>query len=145
MRILSSILFLPFVLCFTFVSCNQGGKNDIKYRQYLNEGKRLYNLHCSNCHQKDGEGLARLYPPLKNSDYLRENLVKVICGIKFGQSGEIMVNGILYNQPMPENPRLTNLEIAEIATYIYSRWGQRDQLITYHEVDSILNECGHKP
>ena len=90
---------------------------------------------------KNGKGLARLYPPIKDSDYLKENQVDVICGIKYGQQGEITVNGVVYNQPMPENLRLTNLEIAEIATYIYARWSDRKEIIHYQQIDSILNQC----
>jgi mono/diheme cytochrome c family protein len=113
----------------------------IKRKQYLIEGKRLYLLHCSNCHQEDGSGLARLYPPLKESDYLKNNEKSVICSIKYGQSGEITVNGVIYNQPMPSNLRLTDLEIAEIGTYIYNTWGGKKKLFTHREIDQILGSC----
>jgi mono/diheme cytochrome c family protein len=115
----------------------------IKYKQYLVEGKRLYLLHCSNCHQQDGSGLARLYPPLKNSDYLENHEEQVICSIKYGQSGELTINNMVFNQPMPSNPRLTHLEIAEITTYVYSTWGPKKKLFTHQEVGRILDECKH--
>jgi len=121
---------------------NQMSREDkIKYRQYMVEGKRLYLQHCSNCHQEEGTGLARLYPPLKGSDYLENNEKNVICAIKNGQSGELTVNGIVFNQPMPSNPRLTNLEIAEITTYIYSTWGGKKKLFTHVEIGMIMDEC----
>ncbi len=130
-----------------FLQCNSEGnksgnvQDKIKFKQYFVEGKRLYLQHCSNCHQKDGSGLARLYPPLKKSDYLKENEENVICIIKNGQSGEIVVNGISFNHPMPGNPRLTNLEIAEISTYIFSSWGKRAKRYTHLEVSDILDKC----
>ncbi len=136
--------FFPVVL---FLQCESDDTNHmsheekIKYRQYLVEGKRLYLQHCSNCHQENGTGLVRLYPPLNGSDYLKNNEKKVICSIKKGQTGEITVNGILFNQPMPSNPRLTNLEIAEITTYIYSKWGGNKKLYTHIEIDKILDSC----
>ena len=113
----------------------------IRLRQYLVEGKRLYNLHCANCHQPDGRGLARLYPPLKNSDYLLPNKDKVICGMRFGQKGEIVVNGISFNQEMPGVPGITDLEIAEIATYVYTEFADSVQIITLNEVRSIMEAC----
>jgi len=116
----------------------------IKYKQYLIEGKRLYLQHCSNCHQEDGSGLARLYPPIKDSDYLRNNEKNVVCSVKYGQSGEIRVNGIIYNQPMPSNLRLTNLEIAEIMTYIYSTWGGEKIIFTHLEIAQVLDSCEKK-
>ena len=118
-------------------------KDQIKYRQYLVEGKRLYLKHCSNCHQETGEGLGRLYPPLKDSDYLKnkDNLASVICSVKYGQSGEVIVNGITFNQPMPANPWLTDLEIAEIITYVYSTWGGMEELITHRQAGMALDTC----
>jgi mono/diheme cytochrome c family protein len=145
-------IFFPIVFIFLFAffcRCGSGEGNQlnrqdkIKYKQYLVEGKRLYLQHCSNCHHEDGTGLARLYPPLKGSDYLGNNEKKVICSIKNGQSGEITINGIQFNQPMPSNPRLTNLEIAEITTYVYSTWGGKKKLFTHVEVGEILHECNN--
>lgn len=131
----------------TVLACGpKSGKNpfkaeNIKYNQYLIEGKRLYDLHCSNCHQKDGTGLVRLYPPLKNSDFLTRDINTIICMLKNGKQGEIFVNGISFNQPMPDNPRLTNLEIAEIATYIYTTWGNMNKIFTHREIGTILDSC----
>ena len=113
----------------------------IRLRQYLVEGKRLYQLHCANCHQPDGTGLAKLYPPLKDSDYLIPNKEKVICGIRYGQKGEITVNGVVFNQEMPGIPTITDLEIAEIATYVYTEFADSVQIITLNDVRKIMADC----
>lgn len=127
-----------------FLSCGpktDQGKPGIKYRQYVNEGYRLYLQHCSNCHQKDGTGLARLYPPLKDSNYMIKDPDIIICIIRNGQKGEIFVNNISFNQPMPENKNLTNLEIAEITTFLYSEWGETKHFLLPNKVDEILSSC----
>jgi len=139
------------IFSFIFFSCEQDdntGRFDhldkrtrIRLRQYLVEGKRLYDIYCSNCHQKDGQGLARLYPPLRNSDYLLPNKEKVICGMRYGQQGEIIVNGISFDQPMPANLNITDLEIAEIATYVYTEFADSVQIITINEVRDIMENC----
>jgi len=144
-----SFAFVFYLLIFT--SCSQQDKSDrfdhldprtkIRIRQYLVEGKRLYNIHCANCHQVDGKGLARLYPPLKDSDYLIPNKKKVICGMRYGQKGEILVNGIMFNQEMPANIKITDLEIAEIATYIYTEFADTVQIITLNDVKTIMDSC----
>ncbi len=143
--------FLSFLLIIIVLSCDQKHQSDkydhldrrtkIRLKQYLAEGKRLYNLHCANCHQADGTGLARLYPPLKDSKYLISNREKSICGMRFGQNGEIIVNGISFNQEMPENIQLTDLDIAEIATYVYTEFADTVQIITLNEVRSIMASC----
>jgi len=115
--------------------------DEIKYEQYFVEGQQLYNLHCSNCHQSNGEGLGKLFPPIKSSDYLEQNFDEVICLMKNGISGEIVVNGIHYNQPMPGISALSALEVAEIATYIYNSWDHSRGFIDVKSVNKILASC----
>jgi cytochrome c len=142
----SLAVFFLFIL-FLLSSCGTGsgdGKTfaeKVKYRQYFNNGRRLYMKHCSNCHQKDGTGLARLYPPIKGSAYFQEDPGRTICIIRYGQVGEIFVNGTSFNQPMPANPDLSNLEIAELTTYLYGKWGERDSLFTPGQVIELLENC----
>ena len=64
--------------------------------------------------------------------------------MRFGIKGEINVNGIQYNQPMPGIPTLTNLEIAQLATYIYNAWEHDKGLIDVMEAEKILNQCGQQ-
>ncbi len=120
----------------TLSSCQSEEK--IKLEQYYIGGKELYELNCANCHQKDGKGLQNLYPPIAGSDYLKDK-EKVIYIIKNGLSGEILVNGKKYNQPMPGNNQLTNLDIAEIATYIYNEWNGETKITEVKEVEKVLN------
>ena len=144
-------LFFILVLPGASISCEQDKKADrfehldsrtkIRLRQYLGEGKRLYELYCANCHQADGSGLAQLYPPLKNSDYLLANRQKVICGMRYGQKGEIVVNGVIFNMEMPPIPAITDLEIAEIATYVYTEFADSVQIVTINEVNEIMKSC----
>jgi mono/diheme cytochrome c family protein len=150
----------PFNPAFLFVllgcilaSCNAGPANDsvvyqaldtkekLKFNQDLIQGQRLYTTHCSNCHQQNGEGLGKLFPPLAQADYLLENPEKVICGIKNGIIGEVVVNGTSYNQPMPANTQLTDLEIAQIMTYIGNSWGNEMGLFRTAEVRKALDGC----
>ncbi|MFA0963086.1 cytochrome c [Roseivirga sp. BDSF3-8] len=118
-------------------------RTTIRMRQYKIQGKTLYNTECAQCHQEDGSGFAQLYPPLKDSDYLQESPGRTICLIKNGLSGEITVNGKTYSQAMPAHDLLTDLEIAEIMTYLYTEWGTPDQQRLYpvKEVTSVLQNC----
>lgn len=91
--------------------------------QYYSNGRKLYKTICANCHMENGQGLGRLIPPLANSDYLLKNRSDLPRTIKYGINGPMIVNNIEFNQPMPANPDLTDLEIAEILTYIGNTWG----------------------
>ncbi|GGF41729.1 c-type cytochrome [Echinicola rosea] len=143
------ILAWCFALFFVTVACKSDNKNDdglislneiedIKTRQYAIEGQLLYAKYCANCHQKEGNGLGKLIPPLINADFMLNDTGRTIRLIKHGIQGEITVNGINYNQPMPGNPQLTNLEIAEIATYIYTVFGNQEKRVEVSQVKKYL-------
>jgi len=105
------------------------------------KGQMLYNIHCSNCHGIKGQGLGRVYPPLNPSDYVQNNFSDVLCVMRSGLTGEVIVNGVSYNQMMPALEHLTDLEVAEIATYIYNSWSDKKGLIGVNEVIENSENC----
>ncbi|MEZ0486495.1 c-type cytochrome [Fibrella aquatica] len=129
----SLLLTLPFTAC--------QSDEETKRQKYITEGIFLYRKNCANCHQADGTGLANLYPPLVNSDYMKANKNAVICSIRYGQKGPIVVNGKTYNRVMPPQLQLSALEVAEITTYIYSQWGGDKRLVTGKQAEAILTKC----
>ncbi|MDH5476450.1 MAG: cytochrome c [Cyclobacteriaceae bacterium] len=128
-------------LLLMLIGCSFPSKEEVKLKQYIVEGQQLYQTHCSNCHQINGNGLGKVYPPLNPSDYMENNLEKVLCIMRNGMKEEILVNGEVYNQLMPGVSSLTDLEVAEIATYIYNSWGNEKGLIGVNEVNVIMKAC----
>ncbi len=108
----------------------------IKHEQYVIAGAELYAEHCSNCHGNEGQGLGKLYPPIKGSDFL-ENKNKVICIIKNGSNGPVVVNGVSYEGKMPKNKKLFDLDIAQITTFIYDKWSGEKITTQTEEVTRI--------
>lgn len=138
------VLFL--ILYFILSACSTKQEStshalSTKLEQYYVQGEQLYIKNCSNCHQLNGTGLGLLYPPLNNSDYLQNNFEEVICILKKGKEGEILVNGKSFNKAMPGIPSLTDLEVAEIATYVYNSWNNSKGLIEVSDVSRILSQC----
>jgi mono/diheme cytochrome c family protein len=129
-----------FIFTFSIITISSClSEEKIKLEQYYIGGKEVYELNCANCHQKDGKGLKNLYPPVAGSDYLKDK-EKVIYILKNGLSGEILVNGKKYNQPMPANNQLTNLDIAEVVTYIYNEWNAETKITEVKDVAKVLNK-----
>lgn len=127
-----------------FQGCTPGStekKSSTKFKQYYIKGESLYLKHCSNCHQKNGTGLGLLYPPLNRSDYMDANIPAVVCLIRHGIQGEIIVNGKSFNKEMPGIPQLTDLEIAQVSTYIYNTWTHQHGILEVKEVSQILKDC----
>ncbi|HMR58087.1 MAG TPA: cytochrome c, partial [Cyclobacteriaceae bacterium] len=83
----------------------------------------------------------KLFPPLAKSDYMDNNREAVICLIRYGIKGEVLVNGVSYNQEMKGIPTLTDLEIAEIASYIYNSWGNEEEWVDVLQATKILAAC----
>ncbi|RPG58748.1 MAG: cytochrome c [Flavobacteriales bacterium TMED235] len=103
----------------------------------IEAGKEIYNDFCIQCHLTSGEGVSGVFPPLKKSDYLLNNIEKSIAGIKFGLRGEIIVNGEVYNSLMI-NQGLDNEEIADVMNYILNEWGNSfEKQITTQYVTQI--------
>jgi cytochrome c551 len=116
-------------------------KQSTKFDQYYVQGQVLYLTHCSNCHQKNGSGLGLLYPPLNTSDFMDSHFEEVICLIKNGKEGELIVNGKQFNKPMKGVLSLTELEVAEITTYIYNSWDHKRGIVEVKEVATALGAC----
>lgn len=132
------VLLAGFILLLNTLSCQSD--EELQRQRYVTEGILVYKNNCANCHQTNGQGLASLYPPLAGSDYLA-NKNSVICLIRYGQQGPIVVNGKRYNRPMPAFPQLSALEIAELTTYIYNEWGNETKLTDVRAVTPVLEQC----
>ncbi|HZX74561.1 MAG TPA: cytochrome c [Cyclobacteriaceae bacterium] len=136
----SNIVALFALVEFFLAGCVTNSNQSAKFQQYYVQGEQLYLQHCGNCHQKNGSGLGLLYPPLNTSDFMDNHVEESICLIKNGASGEMIVNQKQFNHEMPTLP-LTELEVAEISTYIYNSWGRQHEIIEVQQVETALSKC----
>ena len=141
------VIVLPLLFGLIAVSCSpkESGEasnlaqiSDARVLQYAIPGKELYDTYCANCHQKEGTGLGKLIPPLRDADYFKASIHRSIWIMRNGIKGPLVVNGQEYNQPMPANPNLKPLEIAQIATYLYNSWGMKEGVIDAPRVEVYL-------
>lgn len=104
--------------------------------QSIADGKEIYADFCLQCHMAKGEGVKGAFPPLANSDYLK-NIDQSIHAIKYGLKGPIKVNGESYNDNMITQG-LDEEEIADVMNYILNSWGNSSTvIITEEKVASI--------
>ncbi|MDR3610084.1 MAG: copper-containing nitrite reductase [Ignavibacteriaceae bacterium] len=102
-------------------------------------GKTIFMQTCIPCHQPDGKGIAMVFPPLAGSDFLNQNKERAIETVINGRQGATIVNGKNYNGIMPP-PNLTEEQIAEVLTFVYSQWGNSGQKVTADEVRKIKSK-----
>ena len=110
---------------------------DSELEESIQRGSEIYMDFCVTCHLDKGEGVANTFPPLAESDYLTENREESIRGVKYGQQGEIVVNGVTYNNVMAPLG-LEDEEIADVMNYVMNSWGNSsEKMVTLEEVESI--------
>ena len=103
-------------------------------------GEEVYDKNCASCHQLNGKGLRGVIPPLAQADYLRKKQSGIPCLLKHSTKDTITVNGREYPPQMPAH-KLTNLELAEVITYINNSWGNEIGFMSVKKVDSLLQQC----
>jgi cytochrome c551 len=108
--------------------------------QQVAHGQQLYETHCSNCHQLDGKGIARIVPPFLNADYILQNRNLLPQIIRHGMQQRILVNGIIYQQKMPNNNKLTDAEITALVNFVEFRFAKSTQLLSADSVKLLLNQ-----
>lgn len=107
--------------------------------QSIARGKVIYEELCVTCHLADGTGMEGAFPPLAKADYLTKNRDASIRAVKYGQEGEITVNGQTYNNMMPA-PGLSEKEVADVLNYVLNSWGNKGKPVTVQQVESVKEE-----
>ena len=110
-------------------------------KESIERGAEVYTEYCVQCHLGKGEGIPKTFPPLAKSDWLtKNNITNAIRVVKYGQTGEIKVNGETYNGVMAALG-LYEDEVADVMNYIMNSWGNsHDTMITEEQVKKITKE-----
>jgi len=99
-------------------------------------GGRFFAQNCAACHQANGQGIPGAFPPLARSDFLNADAQRAIGIVLNGKSGPVTVNGVTFNGVMPAL-NLTDEDVANVLSYVYSQWGNRGAVITPEQVTAV--------
>jgi mono/diheme cytochrome c family protein len=102
-------------------------------------GRRLFTSICAACHQPTGQGLPNVFPPLAGSDFLNADKDRAIKTVIYGRQGEVVVNGLKFNNSMPSFP-LTDQDIAYVLTFVYNSFGNSGLEVTPEEVKTLRGQ-----
>ena len=103
------------------------------------QGRRLFTSICAACHQPTGRGLPNVFPPLAGSDFLNADKNRAIQTVIFGRQGEVVVNGLKFNNSMPSFP-LNDQDIANVLTFVYNSFGNSGLEVTPDEVKALRSQ-----
>ncbi|MEX0996631.1 MAG: cytochrome c [Flavobacteriaceae bacterium] len=153
MRNFKRFLSLAFLGLLLF-SCQSKEKNNPEKNEYvasksiqqktdlqksIERGREVYDGFCVQCHLPNGKGTKGIFPPLDGADWLTEKRAESIHAVKYGQKGEIVVNGVTYNNVMPPMG-LSDREVADVMNYIMNSWSNtQNKKVTIEEVKGITN------
>lgn len=99
------------------------------FSQDVNKGKGVYTKTCIACHQATGAGVPGAFPPLAKSDYLNADVNRAIKQVIKGSNIPMTVNGKKYTTAMPPQA-LSDQQVADVLTYVYSSWGNNKKVVT---------------
>jgi len=98
-------------------------------------GQALFAAHCATCHQPTGQGTDAFPPLAANPTVTAADPSAMIAIIVNGRTGPLTVNGHTFNGQMPTwSGQLTNADIASVATYVRSAWGNGASGVTEQQV-----------
>ena len=100
-------------------------------------GKKVYDQYCVVCHQASGEGVPNAFPPIVQTEYVSGDTERLIDIVLNGMTGEIEVNGEVYNGVMVAHNFLSDAEIADVITYVRSNFGNEAPAVTAEEVAAV--------
>ncbi len=136
------VIVLPAILSIYGFSATTNSKQDKEQQQAqlaksMEEGEMIYMDFCITCHRADGRGIKGVNPPLAQSDFLLNKRAASIRAVKYGQKGEVIVNGVTYNGLMAPQG-LDDQEVADVMNYILNSWGnQSEKMVSIKEVAAI--------
>src|SRR5579872_3708656 len=101
-------------------------------------GQAVFAQNCASCHGVNGQGTPGAFPPLAGNPYVTGDPKQVVNTVANGMHGAITANGAAYNGVMPSwKGKLTPAEIASVATYIRSAWGNKASPVAVDQVKAL--------
>ncbi|WP_339696860.1 cytochrome c [uncultured Marixanthomonas sp.] len=112
-------------------------KDQTSQQSSKERGALIYTDFCMQCHLGNGKGVPNTFPPLAGSNWLSDKREESIHAVKFGQRGEIEVNGKKYDGVMVPMG-LSDKEVADVLNYVMTSWGNtQEKPVTEEEVANI--------
>jgi mono/diheme cytochrome c family protein len=100
----------------------------------ITRGKTVYASFCLACHQADGSGVPNLNPPLIQTEWVTGSKTTLIDMVLKGSRGQVEIDGETFHNTMPAQAHLTDLQIADVLTYIRNNFGNKASDVSATEV-----------
>ncbi|OOG61358.1 alcohol dehydrogenase [Rhodanobacter sp. B04] len=101
----------------------------------VQQGEKIYTQHCADCHGKDGNGVAGIYPPLDgNSSVTEPSGINATRAVLLGGFAPLTAaNPRPYSMP-PFAQQLSDAEVAAVVSYIRGSWTNKAAVVPERDV-----------
>jgi mono/diheme cytochrome c family protein len=117
------IMLVSIALAWTSLSPLQAQGTDKSFQ----EGKKLYEASCADCHRVNGQGLPAKFPSLDKSSFVVGDPTKVIDTVLFGRKGQL-------GQMPSWKDTFNDQQAADVITYIRQAWSNKGSAVTSETV-----------
>ncbi len=100
-------------------------------------GKIVYTKICAACHMAQGNGVPNMNPPLIKTSYVLGDKTKLITIVLNGFNEDVAINGQTYSNNMTPHSDLSDMEIADVLTYVRKSFGNTAGAVTAAEVKKV--------
>lgn len=108
-----------------------------KLEASIERGKKVYTERCLTCHQADGGGVQNMNPPLTKTKWVLGDKTKLIQIVLKGLSTGVEIDGDSYHNVMASHADLSDLQIADVLTYVRNSFGNKAKAVTEAEVKAV--------
>ncbi len=92
---------------------------------------------CATCHQTDGKGAPRFFPPLAGNTSIQAKDPSSLIHVMLTGSASPMTASSPHVFSMPSYAVLNDQELADIATFVRTRWGNHGSAVTAGQVHEM--------
>jgi mono/diheme cytochrome c family protein len=111
------------------------------HQSVMDSGKRIYDDSCAACHRDSGEGVAHMFPALKGNSNVQSRDPTTVVRVILDGARMVATDARPTPSSMPAYDwKLSDEEIAAVATYVRNAWGNAASEVKADDVKSLRKE-----
>jgi mono/diheme cytochrome c family protein len=104
----------------------------------MHAGRAQFRKHCQDCHNYDGTGVPRRFPTLAGAPTVQARDPTTVLRIILEGAEPPAISARPDDKPMPGYAeKMTDGEIADVATYMRNAWGNRAPAVSQPQVQDL--------
>lgn len=110
-------------------------------QKIMARGQAIYTDNCAGCHMADGRGMSKVFPPLGGSAAIQADQPGTVLHVVLQGARMAAPSTLVTGQAMPGfGWKLTNQDVADVATFIRNSWGNRASPVNAGQVAAVRKD-----